>query len=136
MPPVRPPTATSTTGSIPPGSGGQLGNGLPLEAVTQSDGGLAALSAGGIQQAVHKVVGLGLDQSVADGVVDGPFYLIKVSPTSIGSMGGLKVNTNSEVLKDGAPIPGLYAAGETANGDFYYRENSPMVSMTSLLFIM
>ena len=37
-------------------------------------------------------------------------------------MGGLKVNTNSEVLKDGAPIPGLYAAGETANGDFYYRE--------------
>ena len=53
---------------------------------------------------------------------EGPFYLIKVSPTSIGSMGGLKVNTNSEVLKDGAPIPGLYAAGETANGDFYYRE--------------
>lgn len=56
------------------------------------------------------------------GLSEGPFYLIKVSPTSIGSMGGLKVNTNSEVLKDGQPIPGLYAAGETANGDFYNTE--------------
>ena len=35
-------------------------------------------------------------------------------------MGGLKTNTKAEVLdKQGNPIPGLYAAGEVANGDFY-----------------
>jgi fumarate reductase flavoprotein subunit len=52
-----------------------------------------------------------------------PYYLIKVSATTIGSMGGLKVNTNSEVLDtNGDAIPGLYAAGETANGAFYYQE--------------
>ncbi|MDE6107744.1 MAG: FAD-dependent oxidoreductase, partial [Oscillospiraceae bacterium] len=73
-------------------------------------------------------VSIGADEAkLADafdqaGLAEAPFYVIKVSPTSIGSMGGLKVNTNSEVLKNGQPIPGLYAAGETANGDFYYRE--------------
>jgi fumarate reductase flavoprotein subunit len=32
-------------------------------------------------------------------------------------MGGVKINTNTEVLnKDGAAIPGLYAAGEVTGG--------------------
>lgn len=54
------------------------------------------------------------------GLTTAPYYLVEVRPTTIGSMGGLKTNTKAEVLdKQGNPIPGLYAAGEVANGDFY-----------------
>jgi fumarate reductase flavoprotein subunit len=60
------------------------------------------------------------------------FTATKAVPSSIGSMGGLKINTKAEVLSGGdtsktpiakgQPIPGLYAAGETANGDLFYLE--------------
>ncbi|AEF80491.1 FAD-dependent oxidoreductase [Leadbettera azotonutricia] len=51
------------------------------------------------------------------------FTATKAIPSSIGSMGGIKINTKAEVLKaDGTVISGLYAAGETANGDFFYQE--------------
>jgi fumarate reductase flavoprotein subunit len=53
----------------------------------------------------------------------GDFVLINAIPSSIGSMGGIKINVNAEVLNNSdAVIPGLYAAGETANGDMFYRE--------------
>lgn len=46
-----------------------------------------------------------------------PYYAIKVSPGIHHTMGGLKINTNTEVLKeDGQAIPGLYAAGEVTGG--------------------
>lgn len=46
-----------------------------------------------------------------------PYYAIKVSPGIHHTMGGLKINTNTEVLKeDGSVIPGLYAAGEVTGG--------------------
>ncbi|WP_394404967.1 flavocytochrome c [Streptococcus sp. 20-1249] len=46
-----------------------------------------------------------------------PFYAIKVAPGIHHTMGGLKINTNAEVLKeDGSAIPGLYAAGEVTGG--------------------
>ncbi|MFC5630521.1 MULTISPECIES: flavocytochrome c [Streptococcus] len=46
-----------------------------------------------------------------------PYYAIKVSPGIHHTMGGLKINTNTEVLKeDGSAIPGLYAAGEVTGG--------------------
>jgi fumarate reductase flavoprotein subunit len=46
-----------------------------------------------------------------------PFFAIKIAPGVHYSMGGVKINTNSEVLnKDGKPIPGLYAAGEVTGG--------------------
>jgi fumarate reductase flavoprotein subunit len=51
------------------------------------------------------------------------YYAVKAIPSSIGSMGGIKINTNAEVLKqDGGVITGLYAAGECANGDMFYLE--------------
>jgi fumarate reductase flavoprotein subunit len=51
------------------------------------------------------------------------FTATKAVPSSIGSMGGLKINVNAEVQKvGGGSIPGLYAAGETANGDLFYLE--------------
>ncbi|OTN90006.1 fumarate reductase flavoprotein subunit [Enterococcus sp. 7E2_DIV0204] len=47
----------------------------------------------------------------------GPYYAIKIAPGIHHTMGGVKINTKTEVLKeDGAPIKGLYAAGEVTGG--------------------
>lgn len=46
-----------------------------------------------------------------------PYYAIKIAPGVHHTMGGLKINTNTEVLnKEGQAIPGLYAAGEVTGG--------------------
>ena len=46
-----------------------------------------------------------------------PFYAIKVTAGIHHTMGGLKINTNTEVLDaNGNVIPGLYAAGEVTGG--------------------
>ncbi|HQA98552.1 MAG TPA: FAD-dependent oxidoreductase, partial [Clostridia bacterium] len=51
---------------------------------------------------------------------DGPFYVGETKPQRSGTMGGIAINTKSEVLdQNGQPIPNLYAAGETANGTFF-----------------
>ncbi len=50
-------------------------------------------------------------------VNEGPFYAFELSSGAFCTMGGLKVNTNNEVLKlGGESIPGLYAAGNDASG--------------------
>lgn len=57
------------------------------------------------------------------GVGDGPYVAVRVRPATIGTMGGIKVDLDMHVLKaDGSIIPGLYAAGACANGDFFYKE--------------
>lgn len=58
------------------------------------------------------------------GASEGPYYAVVVKTTTIGTMGGLKTDTSAQVLRaaDGQPLPGLYAAGEVANGGFYYQE--------------
>lgn len=44
-----------------------------------------------------------------------PFYAVKLYPGDLGTCGGLAVNEHAQVLgSDGRPIPGLYAAGNTA----------------------
>ena len=46
-----------------------------------------------------------------------PYYAIKIAPGIHHTMGGLKINTETEVLdKEGNKIPGLFAAGETTGG--------------------
>ena len=46
-----------------------------------------------------------------------PYYAVRVKPAIHHTMGGLSVNTQTQVLKkDGTPIPGLYAAGEVTGG--------------------
>ena len=46
-----------------------------------------------------------------------PFYCVPLSPTLHHTMGGLKINTEAQVLRDdGTVIPGLYAAGEVTGG--------------------
>lgn len=48
---------------------------------------------------------------------EGPYYAIKVAPGVHHTMGGLKINTNTEVLNEaGNVISGLYAAGEVTGG--------------------
>ena len=45
------------------------------------------------------------------------YYAVKARTVCLGTMGGIKVNENMEVLdKKGAPIPGLYAGGLDAGG--------------------
>lgn len=46
-----------------------------------------------------------------------PYYAIKIAPGIHYTMGGVKINTNTEVLNtDGQPITGLFAAGEVTGG--------------------
>lgn len=46
-----------------------------------------------------------------------PYYAIKIAPGIHYTMGGVKINTNTEVLTaDGQTIPGLFAAGEVTGG--------------------
>ena len=46
-----------------------------------------------------------------------PYYAVRVTPAIHHTMGGLSVNTKTQVLRtDGSPIPGLYAAGEVTGG--------------------
>ena len=55
--------------------------------------------------------------SFANPLNTAPYYAIKVTAGVHHTMGGLKINTNTEVLKaDGSVIPGLFAAGEVTGG--------------------
>jgi len=48
---------------------------------------------------------------------NGPFYGVEVGPAVHHTMGGVKINTKTEVInKDGNIIPGLFAAGEVTGG--------------------
>ena len=50
-------------------------------------------------------------------IEEGPYYMLKAAPAVHHTMGGLKINTDAQVIdKDGNPIEGLYAAGEVTGG--------------------
>lgn len=67
------------------------------------------------------------------GLEEAPYYAVMVKPTTIGSMGGLVINTDAQVISEaGEPIPGLYATGEVANGGFYDVEYPASGSSLSL----
>ena len=82
----------------------------------------------------------GMDaEKLADAIAQGtgleaaPFYAVMVKPTTIGSMGGLVIDTDAQVIDtEGNPIPGLYATGEVANGGFYNVEYPASGSSLSL----
>lgn len=55
----------------------------------------------------------GMDNDLSEA----PYHAILIGPGIHYTMGGIKINTNTEVLdKDGKPIPGLFAAGELTGG--------------------
>ena len=55
--------------------------------------------------------------SFASPLNNGPYYAIKVTAGVHHTMGGVTINSDTEVLKeDGTTIPGLFAAGEVTGG--------------------
>lgn len=51
---------------------------------------------------------------------DGPYYAVSIKTITMGTIGGLKTNSENQVLSvDGTPIQGLYAAGELINGKYF-----------------
>lgn len=51
---------------------------------------------------------------------EGPWYGVKCELVYFGTVGGLKIDTSCAVLDaDGNPVPGLFAAGENANGGLF-----------------
>ena len=55
--------------------------------------------------------------SFANALDTAPYYAIKIAPGIHHTMGGVKINTETEVLKaDGTAIGNLYAAGEVTGG--------------------
>ncbi|MBR4080493.1 MAG: FAD-dependent oxidoreductase [Clostridia bacterium] len=68
-------------------------------------------------------VDFGKPAAAMTGVGEGPYAAVLIRPATIGTMGGIKVDLDGHVLDTtGAVIPGLYAAGACANGDFFYQE--------------
>lgn len=58
----------------------------------------------------------------ANKIATGPFYAVAFTPEMHSTLGGLKINTEAQVLDtDGYPISGLYAAGEVT-GDIQGKE--------------
>ena len=59
----------------------------------------------------------GRNNGMDDDLSTAPFYAIQIAPGIHHTMGGIKINTNAEVINtDGNVIPGLFAAGETTGG--------------------
>jgi fumarate reductase flavoprotein subunit len=61
------------------------------------------------------------DPNYLEPVRTSPFYAIKGHPTHVGTLGGISINHETEVIKAGSQtgldvIPGLYAAGNVAGG--------------------
>lgn len=54
-----------------------------------------------------------------DDITVGPFYAVPYLSKTYGTVGGLSTNIGCMVLGEYGPIPGLYAAGELANSDFF-----------------
>ena len=46
----------------------------------------------------------------------GPFYALKLKMFHENAIGGMVIDKNASVLKQGSPVPGLYAAGDTTRG--------------------
>jgi succinate dehydrogenase/fumarate reductase flavoprotein subunit len=50
-----------------------------------------------------------------------PFYAFRRTTGGYGTLGGIKINERAEAIdKESEPIPGLYAAGDCANGTHVY----------------
>jgi len=70
----------------------------------------------------RRTEGLAIDKTNwANTIEDGPFEAYQVTCGITFTFGGLRINTDAEVLdQSGKHIPGLYACGEMAGGLFYF----------------
>ncbi len=70
-------------------------------------------------KAVHGEEGdsFGRNTAMDVAIEKGPFYAIQIAPGIHHTMGGVKINTTTQVLnEEGSPIVGLFAAGEVTGG--------------------
>ena len=59
----------------------------------------------------------GRNNGMDDNLATAPFYAIQIAPGIHHTMGGIKINPNTEVINTkGEVIPGLFAAGEVTGG--------------------
>ena len=59
----------------------------------------------------------GRNNGMDDDLSTAPFYAIQIAPGIHHTMGGIKINSDAQVIStSGDVIPGLYAAGETTGG--------------------
>lgn len=59
----------------------------------------------------------GRDTGMDNDLATAPYYAIKIAPGIHHTMGGVKINTDAQVIDtEGNAIPGLYAAGEVTGG--------------------
>ena len=67
--------------------------------------------------AAQKDEAFGRDTGMENDLSVAPYYAIKIAPGIHHTMGGVKINTEAQVIDtDGNPIPGLFAAGEVTGG--------------------
>ena len=79
----------------------------------------------------------GRDTSTMIKIQNGPFYALQCKKAILGTFGGLNTNITGEVVDaDENPIPGLYAAGEVANGELFPKKypSSGMALGEAVLF--
>ena len=51
-----------------------------------------------------------------DPMTDGPWYALPLKLFHENSIGGIVIDENTQVLKNGRPVPGLYATGDNTRG--------------------
>lgn len=95
-------------------------NGNMIEAATIEElAGKLGLDAAKLKETVDSY-NEGVDEfgrSTMGKVTVGPFYGVKVAPSSHYTMAGITINENAQVTNEsGEAIPGLYAAGEVVGG--------------------
>ena len=70
-----------------------------------------------VSVATGKDEAFGRNNGMDENLATAPFYAIKIAPGIHHTMGGVKINTEAQVIStEGEPIPGLFAAGETTGG--------------------
>lgn len=107
-----------------------LGKGLAYKGDTLGElAGAAGINRGGLEETVaryNKYLVQGEDMEFGQDVgsllpvKEAPFYALQLLTATRGTIGGPRINLQGQVINtEGKPIPGLYAAGEVANGQFF-----------------
>jgi hypothetical protein len=80
----------------------------------------AMLAAGFPWGGHHRTLQAALAETGLDPAAGNYWRLVRSVPSALASMGGLMIDEQARVLRNGQPIPGLFAAGDVANGQFYF----------------
>ncbi|MGI6193031.1 MAG: FAD-dependent oxidoreductase [Christensenellales bacterium] len=101
--------------------------GLPEAALVEAVNAYNAAGKAGVDEAFGKAA-----DKIAT-IEQAPYYILKLAPATIGSLGGVKVDLDTHVLDtQGKVIEGFFAVGAVANGDFFnktYPASGTSISM-------